>query len=919
MPFSNVQFLSVTTTTVNNTATSVETAGPTAVHGDDLKVTMSLSDYANDGKVVLEWYKNGVLYYSVDKDAAANLEFILKGTKPNDNNFVTEDGSVWSYKAYYEANARTVGDKMVSSQRSRSIPPVGNVTGDFDYKLIGDPCTEEIVDESKLAGNRPPTTPSDISISPSQVDEDTIMIASAKGSVDPDGDSFSYCYEWYIDGEIVENENMPIFPYQDGNRTQSTVKVTTATDGTVSTTTTTSKISKTSLKQGNQVTCRAYAIDIYGATSGVRISNMVIVQEDLSDGAMDSEALAYEFNNTWQTATRLLPKEDWTDPDDDFTQEHYFYEKNDVDWFYFVVPQTNCKTKKLVKFETNMGDEGDFSGMFNLMHMREHDFVDTQATLYRLNANTGRLERLLHVDDYGSITGRGGTKYARFEKELDPGVYYVCVTLADKNTWNIETPYFVHLGIDEVTTVAPPTAPTQVILTPSTPGVMEDLVCTASGSYNSGDSDITYHYVWYRNDILVPFGSDSTIDAWETDRWLINQSRNHASDEPWKMPYKYTLAGQEWYVVVYAEDVNGFSEGTKSNTVTIQSSSWEMQIGVSKTFTSALGPVEWDDQKVTLGWKANATFSFDPAYDAVLPGMVMPGASNRLPLGRMYSIGLHKDNAMLSTDMRPYGKSSSWFIMLEAGDDTVNSMTISWTGAENLPTDSLGGLSITRMYKSVSGVFEPVVGTTKNMVDVTSIELTEEDLAELQVDEDGQRYVVFRISLGAPDSMQTVELKAGWNMVSFNVTPLNNSVDDVFGDGNGKFYSGIVYEYRNGQYVAAKNVVATKGYWVFAPKAKNVTVYGDLETNSIKLNKGWNIVGPVYYIENFKKAYPDYLDIVPPDVICEFINNGDGTSGYKFILNDNYQMKVGKAYWINALEAVELPLIPSNNPSSNGQ
>ncbi|MBR4222230.1 MAG: hypothetical protein IKR81_13805, partial [Victivallales bacterium] len=80
----------------------------------------------------------------------------------------------------------------------------------------------------------------------------------------------------------------------------------------------------------------------------------------------------------------------------------------------------------------------------------------------------------------------------------------------------------------------------------------------------------------------------------------------------------------------------------------------------------------------------------------------------------------------------------------------------------------------------------------------------------------------------------------------------------------------------------------------------------------ISLNKGWNIVGPVYNINDFRTTYPDYLTIVPPDQISEFINKGDGTSGYKAISEDNYSMSVGKAYWIYSEKAIVLPLVPNN-------
>ena len=170
---------------------------------------------------------------------------------------------------------------------------------------------------------------------------------------------------------------------------------------------------------------------------------------------------------------------------------------------------------------------------------------------------------------------------------------------------------------------------------------------------------------------------------------------------------------------------------------------------------------------------------------------------------------------------------------------------------------------------------------------------------------------MFRVSLGAPDTLQQISLKPGWNMVSFAVMPLNNSVDDVFSNGTTKFYRGSVYEYQNGQYVEATSVTATKGYWVFAPYAVDFVVYGDHEAQNISLTKGWNIAGPVYKVNDFKTMYSNFTSIVNPDNIREFVNNG-GKSDYAPIKTSDgkYPLAVGKAYWFYATEDVDLPVIP---------
>ncbi|MBO4345633.1 MAG: hypothetical protein J5833_07750, partial [Victivallales bacterium] len=889
--------------------------------GSTLAVTVKTVDDDCDGYVVIEWFRNGV-QYSAERQAVNGIQTVTFTQGGKD---VTVDGDVWHFKAYFEGKAQTVNGVTKAAVKSRAIPPTvlpsdvdavtknadgDYVSGNYIYRLIGKAFDGDAPLDGTAIGNKPPTPPTSLSISPDIADASSILIATASGASDPNGDMISYRYQWYVDGEAIEGANLPYYPSDltiyDADKDTVTVKAATA------------------LKGGNYVSVEVYAEDIYGSKSTSLFSEAAYIYDDLAELYGDNyTTYAYEPNDFKSQATRILPKSDWYDVDDANTQVHYFHKNTDVDWFWFVVPETLNNRKKVVKFETTASD-ADY--MFDKMHLMKNDVApDTQLSLFRQGSD----RRILYCDDYGNTSTYGGTKFARFEMELEPGIYYVQVSLASEgynavtqaNTWTTDTPYRVHLGISEKQGMAGPSAPASVTLSPDPANDADDLVCQAAGarSVDGSSNSITYYYVWYRNHELVPFGDSSTPNSWGTDRYVISQSKNYSNTgmgAPNVIPSKYTLNGQTWYCVVYAADSNGFSEGVMSNVVTVGESAWNFTLGVTKTYSkSSVGSVAFDDQKVTLGWIEGATFGYDPACDSALPTLMLPGSDigvyRRLPQGRMYSIGLDNTKTALSADYRPYGRASSWFIKVEVGDDSLSDMTISWDSTVVVPDGSVEGLVLTRMSQSDDGTFLPVGGTSVSMNETESITFTAADLESMQTDEEGQKFIVFRVSLGAPDSLQMVTLEAGWNMVSFSITPLNNSVEEVFSDGAGtKYYRGAVYEYVNGQYVVAKSIVPTRGYWVFAPKTVTFSVYGNMETTSIKLNKGWNIAGPVYDIADFKTAYADYASVVNPDNIFEFISTSSGATSYAPIQDSGlYPMVAGKAYWIYAERDVELPLV----------
>ena len=95
-----------------------------------------------------------------------------------------------------------------------------------------------------------------------------------------------------------------------------------------------------------------------------------------------------------------------------------------------------------------------------------------------------------------------------------------------------------------------------------------------------------------------------------------------------------------------------------------------------------------------------------------------------------------------------------------------------------------------------------------------------------------------------PSSKQTLELKAGWNLVTLT-RPLDSMSNNIQ-----KFLSlkPIRYDIDRGAYVfseRAEDVKAGIGYWVYSREKKTVELVLDTTQTAAQpsLEKGWNLVG----------------------------------------------------------------------------
>ncbi len=104
-------------------------------------------------------------------------------------------------------------------------------------------------------------------------------------------------------------------------------------------------------------------------------------------------------------------------------------------------------------------------------------------------------------------------------------------------------------------------------------------------------------------------------------------------------------------------------------------------------------------------------------------------------------------------------------------------------------------------------------------------------------------------------NVKTIKLSKGWNLISLPVKPLNNTIDSVLSQIDGKWTD--VFTYSNGRWIY-KSEYMNKwfgnldkmdvgiGYWIKVSEDANLTVIGDEIVDwKINLTKGWNLVGVI--------------------------------------------------------------------------
>jgi len=142
----------------------------------------------------------------------------------------------------------------------------------------------------------------------------------------------------------------------------------------------------------------------------------------------------------------------------------------------------------------------------------------------------------------------------------------------------------------------------------------------------------------------------------------------------------------------------------------------------------------------------------------------------------------------------------------------------------------------------------------------------------------------------------TLELRAGWNMVSLPVEPEDPSAPSVL-DGVG-FYQLVTWS--GSGYVSASEFEAGKGYWLLVLQETSVTVTGaPVRGVRLTLPPGWSMVGGPNMEVAASEVFPGFYQLV----------TWSG-SGYASATS----FEPGKGYWALVLEETEITL---GSPGAN--
>ena len=475
------------------------------------------------------------------------------------------------------------------------------------------------------------------------------------------------------------------------------------------------------------------------------------------------------------------------------------------------------------------------------------------------NANGTICYALARVGTTTPPTPAGVFATITFTADSIPGTYSLDIAnlaLCDENFADIP-------GIvitDGTVTIDGNHAPTQpeVDVTPDTPVTTDDLVCTVvTPSTDPDGDDVVYTYDWYKDGVLQQTTPDTTA---LTDT----------------LSFSLTAKGETWRCVVTPSD--GTDDGpSHQDEVTIQDAAlWKVGLDI----TCGLGT-----DVAEFGVAPDATEGFDSTYD--IPEAPFPPGDYQQAY--FYYPDLPSYAQKLSTSYIAPEATLSWPLQV-AYNGPDSEVTITWDEGDLAAAPDeyyfffVASGQWTNMRETPGYAFSASTGTYD-----------------------------FEI-IAATALPYAFNLSAGWNTISFPISPLSTDPDDIFGSLS--YYLMYRWDPVAGTYVTVggnavepdEPVETGVGYWLLALEDTAVEVVGvPLMGYTTTLSAGWNMIGALFVETSIADPNDDPDGRVLP--YAYYWDTGAGT----YVLTTTLEPGVG--HWVCALDDCILIMEPPPPPS----
>ncbi len=308
---------------------------------------------------------------------------------------------------------------------------------------------------------------------------------------------------------------------------------------------------------------------------------------------------------------------------------------------------------------------------------------------------------------------------------------------------------------------------------------------------------------------------------------------------------------QETQTVQYTADATFAGEDHFS----FQASDGELNSDVVKVFVLVRSEEGWmvnlnldgaDFATLTIGADPEATDGHEDSFDELVPPAATSSRSVEGNFAGLYRPPFAEPQQYFRRDIRALDGDYRWILELEVQDGN-DPLTVSWD-AETLPDDI--ALALSECDADGTPLEQNDVGTL--MANQTEITVTDQDGVVRYCIQPFEGEIEFALSLNG----------GAWNLISLPLTPNNPAVEDVFSDTNltvggeqrtlrdsrrGALHSGAVWDWDEAaqQYVAAEQIEAYQGYWVYIPEGQGGTlnITGIPAAPPTTLHKHWNLVG----------------------------------------------------------------------------